>query len=182
MADELEREEEVHIWDRDPEEPEEDYKKFSEYYLPMGFRRTIRGAFAASIIDGNKEGAARLGKADAGKKWYQLAQEWSWEARARAYDEYMVADAVTAVKQAQLDLRLATVDAVEALKKNLVNPRLAVSAAKEILDRGGIPGRTISDVTNTVHINSDDMAAATKEIDEWEKTILGESGSNVVNP
>jgi hypothetical protein len=90
-------------------------------------------------------------------------------------------DAITAVKQAQLNLKLATVKAVDTLIAQLDSPRNGVQAAKEILDRGGIPGRSITDNITTVHISADDMAQAAREVEDWEKNLLGESGSSVEN-
>jgi hypothetical protein len=170
---------EVQPWDQVAEEPDEQYMWFHDYYLEMGYRRTIRGAHAAWVVATNPPGSQRLGKADQARKWSRAAEDWEWFKRATAYDAYSQSDALTAVKQAQLNLKLATVAAVDALIKNLDNPRTGVAAAKEILDRGGIPGRTISDNITTVHISADDMAQAAREVEEWETKILGESGSSV---
>ena len=110
--------------------------------------------------------------------WIRAYIDWEWLKRSVAYDESQVEEAVAAVRQAQLNLRLSTVKAVETLISNLDSPRNGVQAAKEILDRGGVPAHTTSDVITTVNINSDEMAEATKEVEEWEKKMLEGSGSD----
>jgi hypothetical protein len=170
---------EVQPWDKVAEETDEQYDWFVNYYLPMGYRRSVRSAYASYVVKNNPEGAARLGKQlSRHSPWIETSIDFEWYKRAVAYDESVGETALQAVKQAQLNLKLATVDAVDALITNLTNPRLAVAAAKEILDRGGIPGRAINENITTVHISADEMAEAAKEVQEWEKSMLDESGSS----
>jgi hypothetical protein len=178
MSDDSQKEPEVRPWEQVAEEPDEQYKWFSQYYLPLGFQRTIRGAYSTYVINENPPGKARLGKGGEGHTWYKAAEDWEWGRRARAYDEAMGREAEAVVKQAVLKLKTSTVQAVDTLIKNLESPRNAVAAANSILDRGGVPAKSTSEVLQTVHVTADEMAQAVKEVTEWENQIADSSGSN----
>jgi hypothetical protein len=177
MADE---ENTLNIWEQYPEEPDDFYHWFHDYYLPLGFMRSINKAYAEFVVKEEPSSAIRLN--DPARRWHepnvwsQAASQWGWLKRGLAYDAQMIDEAVKSVKQAQLNLRLSTVRAVETLISNLDSPRNGVMAAKEILDRGGIPAHSTSDVVTTVNISSDEMAEATAEVEAWEKKMLDGNG------
>ncbi len=181
MTDELEKE---HQWDKCAEETDEQFAWFT-CYLNMGFARTVRKAFALWVTEHAPEESkctSRLGKADEGRQWEKTALMWEWHRRAVAYDEFMGQDALNIVKQQQMRLKQLTINAVDALEKNLSNPRLGVTAAVAILDRAGLPAKVVNENLNAnVNVTADDMAEAMKEVDSWEKSILGENGLSADN-
>jgi hypothetical protein len=162
-------------WDQQPDEPDEMYRLFVNYYLAVGFARTLRRAYSFFLASDSEPGRRRL-FTRVPDKWQEAFEDWKWFERAKAYDDEELKEARAQVRQAQLDLQMKTVEAVQALIRQLDSPRNAVSAAKEILDRGGIPARSIQDVNQKVEISSDMMAEAAKEVEEWEQKLM--SGSN----
>lgn len=65
--------------------------------------------------------------------------------------------------------------AARALVENLKNPRLAVAAAKEILDRGGLPGTHLVGVGRVEPYTADDLRSAEEAVNKWEKQIRGDT-------
>jgi hypothetical protein len=169
----------IDVWEQLPEELEDYYEWFSKYYLPLGFKRSLRQAYIMYMIDHTSPGEERLNITQPTTEWKMAAEKYEWKARALAYDQDRGDQATAAIKEAALKLRNATTLAVETLIAQLSSPRNGVQAAKEILDRGGLPAHTVSNVSQTVTISADDMARAAKEVEEWEQTLIEPNGSNV---
>lgn len=152
-------------WQQLPDEPNEWYYKFEKYFLMLGPTRTLHRSYKAFCeIEGNEEEDSQNRPHST---WIEACEKYNWRQRADAFDAKLFTED-GAVELARQRLRKSTLSAVDTLIDALNNPRLAVSAAKEILDRGGIPA-TQSHILKTQPFTADEMAAATKEIEEWEK-------------
>jgi hypothetical protein len=156
-------------WDHHPDEPEEWYNKFSTYYLPLGYGRTLVRAFEAFVLAEHPEKANIVivrGVHTAPASWTAASSMYNWRKRAQAWDNERANAVANTISEARAKLQEATVEAVDALKAALKNPRTAVNAAKEILDRGGVPSVTVHQV-KLVPFTADDLALARMEIEEW---------------
>jgi hypothetical protein len=158
-------------WLQQPGEPYGWYGRFERYYLLQGIGRSVMGAEKLWKMDTGRPINRRV-MHQASPMWVHWSRRCNWIARAQAWDQYMTKRATEDVAFAMRRLRQATPAAVNALITRLDDPKLAVQAAREILDRGGIPAVTKQQVTQAVSFTSDDMADAAKEAEEWEKQQL----------
>ncbi len=158
-------------------EPEDWHAKFAKYYLPLGPTRTLLKAFTAYLLENYAEDAAamRMSKmASAPHSWTIMARDWEWRARAKQYDAFefgQTAQVVSAARQKIQDLAL---KAVESLEKALDNPRTQVAAAERILDRAGLPAKSVH-VHEIQPFTSDDYAKAAEEVREWQAQLTKNS-------
>lgn len=112
-----------------------------------------------------------------GASWSDMAKIWQWRARARAFDSLRNTESQKRLDEARTLLIEATVKAVHALIDSLENSKTRVSAAKEILDRGGLPG-TIVRENRIVPFTADELAQAQKELADWETNFQLPSDSS----
>ncbi len=168
-------------WEQLDEEPDVWYTRFVKHYLDLGFRRSLRRAYLSYLIEEKSAapGSERLFKT-VPEDWQIAYTDWEWDMRAAAFDADRTEEIQGAFKEAQIRLREATVAAVDALILQLQSPRLAVAAAKEILDRGGLPAHSVT-VNADATITSDQMAQAADEVEQWEQELLKQSGLNAEN-
>jgi len=155
-------------------EPEDAYRMFKTYYLPLGPSRTLLKAFMAYLTTERPEDALKYmdnPKMSAAPQWSFWASAWSWRARGHAHDEMTYRGAQLAVAEAREKLLASAGQAADALILSLTNPRLAVAAAKEILDRVGLPAASIIGVANLTPYTADDLEAARREVKEWEAQV-----------
>jgi hypothetical protein len=160
-------------WSRQENEPENWYMRFHVHYLSLGPTRTLLKAFMAcvQVEDPTKFESYVLNPPQSvTSQWSQMASAWEWRKRARAYDEVMMRDASRVVDAAYKTIIENTQAAAQTLVDNLKNPRLAVAAAKEILDRGGLPGS--STVRHEiVPFTADELGRASDEVHAWENQL-----------
>lgn len=165
-------------------EPSLWFNRFLKYYLPLGAGRTLTQAYLFYLKEENPELAAA--KEESGRyinttrSWSENARIWHWRERAEAFDRFSALDFARTVAQARNKILENSLAAAEALVSNLTNPRTGVQAAKEILDRAGIPSTHIIGHANLTPYTADDFNQAEKEVKEWEeqlrdKVIDGES-------
>lgn len=100
---------------------------------------------------------------------------YNWRERAAAYDAACSLIVIDTVALALETLRDASVEAAEALIEALQNPKTKVQAAKEILNRIGIPA-TERRETVSVRVTADDIKRAREEATEWESTTFETNG------
>lgn len=179
---------EVKLWHRQSDEPLRWYQIFVKYYLGMGLRRTLHGAYLRFLEETDQQAAEKHlveGRAQAPARWRDMAIKWDWRKRAESYEEEQTALAQAAVDEASRMIRLEAPHAVRALILALDEMRNRVPAANAILDRSGLPAVTRQEVAN-VTISADDLAAARKEVEEWEsqqqQETQPESGSSAQSP
>lgn len=162
-------------WLQMPEEPEGWYNRFVAYYLPLGPTRNLTRAYLKFLATNNPK---QLDKVNASGNivsgWSEHANLWHWRERADAFDLYNASESFAYVDKARNILLQGTEAAAQALVENLKSPRLAVAAAKEILDRGGLPGTHLLGVGRVEPYTADDLHKAEKEVAEWEKQIRGD--------
>lgn len=152
------------------DEPPEAFFIFSKFYLTAGPTRTLLKTYITylSIEDPERlKGLSETSRQSAPTEWTKMVDAWEWRERALAYDEKFFTNQ-GAVELARQALQRSSMDAVEALQKALQDRKTRVSAAKEILDRAGIPSSQKL-VVSTTPFSADEYAEAQKEIDEWEK-------------
>jgi hypothetical protein len=160
-------------WDRFPDEPIEWYNIFKQYYLVLGSRRSIRLAFEFYLRVENPAHHADIDPNDVRyvpQHWNEAATRYSWAERALSYDDEKIPDFSELYVQTALEyLRENAMEAAKALVEALKNERTRVQAANSILNRSGVP--EISEILFKagVIITSDDMAAASGRIEEWQK-------------
>lgn len=156
-------------WTQMVDEPDEWYDKFTTYYLAMGYGRTLTKAFEQYVLAEHpekKDVVLVRGTHTAPSSWSVMSNRYNWRKRAQAWDAERAKDLASTVTEARTLLQETTVEAVMTLRKALTNPRTAVAAAKEILDRGGVPAVTVHQV-KLVPFTADDLAEARSEIEEW---------------
>jgi len=165
------------IWLQMEGEPDEWYERFSTYYLQLGPSRNLTRAYVRYLASENPEQAAIvLSKphyVNTPQKWSEIARVWNWRDRAEAFDLFTASENYAFVERARNYLMRSTEAAAETLVKNLDNPRHAVAAAKEILDRGGVPGARVVGVGRIDPYTADDLKRAEQALIEWEERIRG---------
>jgi hypothetical protein len=160
-------------WFRIDGEPWLWYNRFQEYFLPLGPGRSLPKAFELMML--KERGKEWLDNKKANKRfasmnrWTAAAREWEWRERARAYDSFMYKDAQAEVELARLTILNGANKAAQALVSALDNERLKVAAAKEILDRAGLPGTTNVGIGPADKFSADELSRAEAEIQAWEK-------------
>jgi hypothetical protein len=99
--------------------------------------------------------------------WQRQHKKFRWHDRAEAFDRNNILEYSTLIDTARDKLMRNLDTAVTALVGALDNPRQAVAAAKEILDRGGLPGTTNIGI-GPAKFTADELGKATTELDDWE--------------
>lgn len=170
----------IPVWQRQEGEPTLWYDRFEKYFLVLGPARNLSKAYQAFLAI---ENPPLLTDEDDGPieiitpgTWSSAAEKYNWVERAEAFDAKFFS-AGGAQDLAREKLQGLTLKAVQTLEIFLNHPRLGVAAAKEILDRGGLPATSAHLVAHTT-ITADEMAAAKEEIKAWEQQRTDESGSN----
>lgn len=164
----------VRSWDRQADEDPVWYRIFSEYYLPLGTKRSLRNAFEFYI---RTEQPANYQDIDPDNftyipsHWPEHARKFEWARRAADYDEAKLPDfAGIYVSQTLEYLRAHANTAARALVEALTNERTRVQAANSILNRSGVPEVSEVNLKSTISVTSDEMAAAKNKAEEWLKT------------
>lgn len=167
------------VWLQQEEESDLWYRRFMSYYLPLGPSRNLTRAYVRWLETEKPEKAeekkSAKGYINITKEWSAIARRWQWRERADAFDLYTAGENFAYVDKARELLLRSTEAAAQALVENLKNPRLAVSAAKEILDRGGLPGTHLVGVGHIEPYTADDLRKAEEDVNKWEKQIRGDA-------
>lgn len=164
-------------WAQLADEPDEVYELFSKYYLPLGPARTLLRAYLMFLAEKDPDKAAKysvIGKESADPKWSMYSSGWNWRMRAQAFDAFQYASAAATVQEARRIILENTANAAKALVDKLGDPRLAVAAAKELLDRGGVPAASVVGHANLTPFTTDDLNRASKELETWQKKQTAE--------
>lgn len=164
-------------WDRQEREPSRWYLIFIKYFIGMGINRSLRKAYLKQKQEESEEAYEKaIATRGCPNVWYQMATRWNWKERAEAWDEEQTLLAITAVEEAAKKLRLLAPSAVEALALSLASEKYRVQAAKEILDRGGLPSVSKQEVQKTIEMRAEDIEEALKDVDEWEEKTFNGNG------
>lgn len=167
------------VWLQRDGEPTEWYRRFMSFYLPLGPSRNLTRAYLRCLESEEPEKAlakkAAKGYINTSPQWSEIARMWHWRDRAEAFDLYTASENFSYVDKARDILLQSTEAAARALVENLKNPRLAVAAAKEILDRGGLPGTHLVGVGRIEPYTADDLRKAEADVSDWEKRIRGDT-------
>jgi len=164
-------------WLMQENEPSKWFNYFLMYYLPLGPGRTLTQAYIAYLkiekpeIAEAKEASGRY--INTTRNWSETARLWHWRERAEAFDRYNSVSNAQVVAKARAKLVESAEKAATALVENLTNPRLAVQAAKEILDRAGLPSAHIVGHANLTPYSADDFNKAQEEMKAWEEQLRG---------
>jgi len=164
-------------WLQQEDEDGEWFERFTRFYLPLGSGRNIIKAYTAYLLalDTKKyvEFISRPNR-NATEEWSNAAREYDWRKRSIAWDAFHLIELTAQVDLARQKLQAATVKAVDTLITNLESDRYSVAAAKEILNRGGLPETSKHEVAISQY-TADEFNAATREVEEWrEKTTQTE--------
>lgn len=170
-------------WDRDenppwwptPGEPDRWYGRFERFFLMQGPSRSLQAAYRMWVASDNRELGLK-GKRDIANNWKINCLAFRWRERAAAYDGYINHLIMKKVEASRRRLQDAAPLAVDALVNALTDTRSRVPAAKEILDRAGLPSTTRQEIRAAVGFTSEDLSEASAEVDEWEKKMLSENG------
>lgn len=158
-------------WSQMEGEPHKWYTRFIRYYLAMGPSRTVKGANREFLrVEQNRA----VDYAATPRTWLHIFYKWEWKRRAEAFDQEQNEVTVDTVMMALDILREAAPDAAEALIDGLANARTRVSAAREILDRIGLPAVQRHESVS-VRVNADDIRKAREEARDWENQTFGEN-------
>jgi hypothetical protein len=165
-------------WLQIDEEPILWYRRFMMYYLPLGPNRNLTRAYFKWVETENPKRAAKL-KANrafinTSKEWSVHARDWKWRTRAEAFDLHCASEVFAYIDQARETLMKSANDAATALIENLKNPRLGVQAAKEILDRVGLPSTHLVGIGKIEPYSADELRKAEEEVADWERNIRGD--------
>jgi hypothetical protein len=163
-------------WLQMPNEPLRWYVRFMTYFLPFGPSRTLTRAYLAYLAAErpNAVGLKKTANTVRGAvSWQHACHDWQWRQRAEAFDRLNLLEYVTLVDKARDKIMRSMEDAADALADALTIPRLKVSAAKEILDRGGLPGTTNIGVSRIEPYTADELHKAEQEVAAWEKDTYG---------
>ena len=168
-------------WTQQDEEPGMWFQRFVRYFLPLGPGRSLYGAYQLmmesefpSVAKARKEKY----KDNPGAKpqqitsWGKQARIWKWHERSKAFDRFTYKAAQAMVDQARITLLGSAEKAAQALVGALTNPRLQVAAAKEILDRAGLPGTTNVGLGPIEKFTADEFRLAEQDLEEWEQQTV----------
>lgn len=158
-------------WDRLPDEPIQWYRRFERYYLLHGLIRSVRRAYVYFLkeTDPVKYEEVQQRASPTLNTWNAAAIKWKWESRADAWDAERNDELRRKVQEGSLSLKDLTLDAISALQQALTNPRLCVSAAREILDRAGLPSVSKIEMSGKTSISADELAMASQELRKWQE-------------
>jgi hypothetical protein len=154
------------------------YNRFLMYYLPLGPGRTLTQAYLRYCENENPEVAEKIKAKEhytnVASQWSRACAQYDWRLRAEAFDRFNALEFRRYVQDARKHLIEHAQDAAETLVKNLASPRQGVVAAKEILNRVGLPSATVVGHSNITPYSADDFNRAQKELEEWENKIRDE--------
>ena len=154
------------------------YSRFLLYYLPQGPARTLTQAFVKHLKAEKPELAeekeAQGHYITAQRTWVEAARKYRWRERAEEFDRHSVMEFQQHVAEARRTLIQNAGEAAKTLVANLKNPRQGVAAAKEILNRAGLPSATIVGHTRVQPYSTDDFIRARAELENWENKIRDE--------
>ena len=164
-------------WHQADGEPDFWYSRFIKYFLPQGPGRSLYKSYQLMVAT-EHEDVAKARKASGRKEtttsirpWTEAASKWDWRIRSRAFDKFTYAAASANVDLARITLLESADKAAKALVDALGNARLSVAAAKEILDRVGLPGTTNVALGPIEKFTADEFRQAESEVDEWERQL-----------
>lgn len=160
-------------WDQLPGEPDKWFLKFQRYYITLGVERTVKKACEAFCAEERPErldpATGKLPYPATPRAWSENAFKWRWKDRAMAFDRYSNNQILDTVQFALSILKDSAPDAAEALVEALSVPRTRVSAAKEILDRIGLPAvKRVESIG--MQVTPDDVQKAREELEEWKRS------------
>jgi hypothetical protein len=164
-------------WQQMDNEPWLWYQRFIKYFLPQGPGRSLYKAYELMVATERPDvSKARLENPEAKKttnitSWGIHARDWNWRERSKEFDKYTFRAANAEVDAARITLLSSANKAANALVSALANPRLQVAAAKEILDRAGLPGTTNVALGPIDKFTADEFRRAESEIDDWERKL-----------
>jgi hypothetical protein len=160
-------------WQRIEDEPWLWFGRFTKYFLPQGPGRSLYHAYELMVAAEHPEVAEARRKAHKEKMtsiavWSRMAKDWHWRDRSKAFDRFTYQSAQAHVDLARITLLSSANKAAGALVDALTNERLKVAAAKEILDRAGLPGTVNVGIGPADKFTADELRAAEDEISDWE--------------
>lgn len=166
-------------WEREADESETWYARFIKYYVSQGVSRSLTRAYIMYLAEEKPQLLAETGieRRTASSEWSNQAKMFKWRQRAEAYDIATSVDMAKAVDAARQKLFESAERAATALAEALENPKSKVSAAKEILDRVGLPATQVH-VNKNVNFTADDLMRAQQEVGEWEQNLKQTPKSN----
>lgn len=173
---EIEPSEKIEIpWLQMEGEPDQWYRMFMAYYLTLGPSRNLTRAYLRCMEKErpHKKQVTEGTNLSVMVEWSEAARLWKWRNRAEAFDLHSSSENFLYVDKARDILIQGTVKAAETLIAALDVPRTAVAAAKEILDRGGLPGTHLIGVGRIEPYTADDLHRAEQDLEEWENKIRG---------
>lgn len=150
------------------------YYKFLKYFVNAGAGRSVAQAYRNYCLAEHPE-RLENGRVDTPRNWAAMARQYGWRERASQYDRQYATLTVDSVALAVEILRDAAPDAAEALVQSLENPKYKVSAAREVLDRIGVPRKTVQE-TVSMKITPEDLRKAREEAEDWEKKTFEANG------
>lgn len=162
-------------WWPQPDEPDLWYYRFERFYLMQGPTRSVQSSYRLWILSEGRELGSKALK-DVSNTWLERTRAYNWQARAMDYDGEINRRILLKVEAASRRLRDAAPLAVEALINSLGVPRYAVQAAKEILDRAGLPAVTRQEIRTQIAFSTEDLEEAREEVESWEKKMLEGNG------
>lgn len=160
-------------WQQMEDEPWFWYQRFIKYFLPQGPGRSLYKAYEL-MVSMERPDVAKARKENPKPKtthitaWGQYAQKWHWRDRSKEFDRFTYKAAQAEVDNARITLLSSANKAANTLVEALANPRLQVAAAKEILDRAGLPGTTNVALGPIEKFTADEFRQAESELDDWE--------------
>ena len=146
------------------------------YFLPMGPSRTLTRAFMAHLKTERPDAISLKETSNRVKgpaQWQVMCRTWWWRERAEAYDRFSALEYATLIDKARDTLLRNANKAAEALANALSSPRLGVAAAKEILDRAGLPGQSNIGIGRLEPYTADELHKAEQEVAAWERDAYG---------
>ena len=161
-----------------PGESDAWYFKFLRFFVNAGAGRSVAGAYREYCKSEHPDRLGDNGKITAQhtpRNWAAMARQFGWRERASEYDRHYTGLAIDSVALALEILRDIAPDAALALVDSLENPKTRVAAAREILDRAGVPRKTVQE-TVSMRITPEDLRKAREEADDWEKKTFEVSG------
>jgi len=162
-------------WSQMEDEPFFWYQRFVKYFLPQGPGRTLLKAYETMVAAEHPDVAKARENSDKAHKaitsWSTKAREWNWRQRAKEFDHFAYRVAQYEVDKARVRLLGAADAAAKALVDALGNARLTVAAAKEILDRVGLPGTVNVGLGPIEKFTADEFRQAEQELQDWEQPL-----------
>jgi hypothetical protein len=149
------------------------YIRFAKYFLSLGTNRSVRGAYRLYCQMENVEMTS--GVHGVNNNWIDSAVKYQWRERAAEWDKYLTSVVKNQLTKASMLLGLTAPEAVIALRLSLMSAKTRVAAAREILDRAGM-GTARHEVLHQQPINSDEMADAQRQMEDWDAANPDDDG------